>query len=121
MPTANAKLHISERDKLENYAAELGGAAGPVELTTAFVYMLDNLDVAQAIEHAKPARSGGDWSRIGVNLTDEQHTRLESVQAALSKDRSERLGFEDEVSINQTVRFVIRNFREDALPAAQSV
>lgn len=109
MPTANAKLHISEREKLENYAAELGGAAGPVELTTAFVYMLDNLDTAAAIERAEPSPTGGEWVRLSANLTDEQHGRLEAVQAALAKDRRKRLGFEDAVSMNQTIRFVIRN------------
>lgn len=109
MPTANAKLRTSEREKLENYAAELGGAAGPVELTTAFVYMLDRLDIPQSVANAEPTPTIGGWSRIGVNLTDEQYTRLEAVQAALTEDRSERMGFADEVSINQTVRFVIRN------------
>lgn len=109
MPTANAKLHISEREKLENYAEALGGAAGSVDLTVAFVYMLDNLDTAQAIEHAKPTPTSGDWSRIGVNLTDEQYGQLEMVQTALTEDRRRLLGFEDQVSINQTVRFVIRN------------
>lgn len=109
MPTANAKLHITEREKLEAYAARLGGAAGPVDLTVAFVYMLDNLDIERAIADAAPAQTSGEWMRLSANLTDEQHDQLEAVQAALTEDRRKHLGFEDAVSMNQTIRFVIRN------------
>lgn len=112
MPTANAKLHISERDRLERFALALGGAAGPVELQTAFSYMLDHLDIDAAIVAPAQAINAGIWSRVGFNLSDEHYAALTSAQAALTEDRRRLLGFHDEVSINQTVRFVVRNAPE---------
>ena len=66
-------------------------------------------DIEQAIADAAPSQTSGEWARLSANLTGEQHARLEAVQAALTEDRRKHLGFEDAVSMNQTIRFVIRN------------